>query len=183
MLELRSRRLAVALPFLTLLCALVLGGRASAAPVEPAERTKKLTPANVDPKKALAQEKAKGKAFVDKMAKQKGAIRTKSGMVYIPLKAGSGPTPTATDTVKVDQTAATIDGKVFDESPIGKGVEVRMDKVIPCWREGIQMIKVGGKAKLVCPPELAFGDNAAPDHFPAGATIVYDIELWQIVKK
>jgi len=181
--EALPRRLAAALPVLPLLscllCLLVPGGRAAAAPVEPAERMR--TAADTDPK-TLAQEKARGKAYIAKAAKLKGAKKTKSGMVYMRLKKGTGPSPTDTSVVKLDQTAATIDGKVFDESKIGVPSEVDLSKVVPCWREGIPMMKVGEKARLICPPELAFGDRTAPDHFPGGATIVYEIELFAIVK-
>lgn len=176
------RRLAAALPALPLLCCLALGARAVAAPVEPAEYMKHgNTAKTVDPKKALAQEKARGKAYIAKAAKLKGATKTKSGMVYLTLKKGTGPSPTANDKVKLDQTAATIDGKIFDESKVGVPSEIDLTKVIPCWREGVPMMKVGEKARLICPPELAFGDRSAPDHFPGGATIVYEIELFSIL--
>jgi FKBP-type peptidyl-prolyl cis-trans isomerase FkpA len=130
----------------------------------------------------LAQEKARGRKFLKKMARQKGAVRLKGGMVFISTKEGTGPTPKPDSVVRVDQVAATIDGKVFDESPIGKPIEIDLSKVIPCWREGVPRIKVGGKARLGCPPELAFGDRGAPDHFPSGATIIYDIEVIALVK-
>ncbi len=178
----RLRRLAAALPALPLLCGLVLGSHAAAAPVEPAERNRPLVAPGTDPKKALAQEKARGKAYIAKAAKLKGAVKTKSGMVYLTLKKGTGPSPTDVSVVKLDQTAATIDGRVFDESKVGVPSEIDLAKVIPCWREGIPMMKVGEKARLICPPELAFGDRSAPDHFPGGATIVYEIELFEIVK-
>jgi FKBP-type peptidyl-prolyl cis-trans isomerase FkpA len=175
------RRLAAALPALPLLCCLALGARAVAAPVEPAEYMKHSNAKGVDPKKALAQEKARGKAYIAKAAKLKGAVKTKSGMVYMTLKKGTGPSPTASSVVKLDQTAATIDGKIFDESKVGVPSEIDLTKVIPCWREGVPMMKVGEKARFICPPELAFGDRSAPDHFPGGATIVYEIELFGIV--
>ncbi len=182
MLDHRLRRLAAALPALPVLYCLALTPRAAAAPVEPAERMRPMVAPGTDPKKALAQEKARGKAYIAKVAKQKGAKKTKSGLVYLTLKKGTGPSPTDVSVVKLDQTAATIDGKVFDESKIGVPSEIDLAKVIPCWREGIPMMKVGEKARLICPPELAFGDKSAPDHFPGGATIVYEIELFGIVK-
>ncbi len=176
------RFLATALRALAVLSCLALGARALPAPVEPAERMNTGGNPGVDPKKALEQEKARGKAYAAKAAKMKGARKTKSGLVYLTLKKGTGPSPTDTSVVKLDQTAATIDGKVFDESKIGVPSEIDLAKVIPCWREGIPMMKVGEKARLICPPELAFGDRTAPDHFPGGSTIVYEIELFEILK-
>ncbi len=136
-----------------------------------------------DPAGQLAREKARGKAYLDKAAHEKGAVRTASGMVFIPLREGTGPSPAKSSVVRINQTARLIDGKVFDASPPGKPLLALVPLVIPCWREGLQRMKVGGKARLVCPPELAFGDQAAARVFPGGSTMVYDLELLDVVKQ
>ena len=135
------------------------------------------------PESALDREKAKGKEFLEKAAKEKGAVQTKSGLVYVPLKKGKGLTPKASETVRVHYTGTLIDGKVFDSSvPRNEPAEFPLDQVVPCWTEGVQKIQVGGKAKLVCPPELAYGDRGAGGVIPGGATLVFEVELLAIVR-
>ncbi len=131
---------------------------------------------------AAEKNKAASKAFLDKAAKEKGAQKTASGLIYTSVKEGSGPSPKDTDTVKVNYKGTFIDGKEFDSSAKhGKPAEFAVNQVIPCWTEGLQKMKVGGKAKLVCPSSIAYGDrgNAA---IPAGSTLVFDVELLEIVK-
>jgi len=137
------------------------------------------------PESGLEREKAKGKEFLDKAAKEQGAQKTKSGLVYVPLKKGSGLTPKSTETVRVHYTGTFTDGKVFDSSVARKEpAEFPLDQVIPCWTEGVQKIQVGGKAKLVCPPDLAYGDRGAGGGLiPGGATLVFEVELLKIVGK
>jgi FKBP-type peptidyl-prolyl cis-trans isomerase FkpA len=125
---------------------------------------------------------AKSKDFVDQAAKEKGAVKTASGMVFLSLKEGSGASPVATDKVKVNYRGTLIDGKEFDSSAAaGKPAEFQLDKVIKCWTEGVQLMKVGGKARLVCPPELAYGPRDA-GIIPANATLVFEVELLGITK-
>lgn len=131
---------------------------------------------------AKKQKKA-GKAYEEKAAKQKGAVKTASGLVYIPLKVGTGPSPSVKDRVKVNYEGALIDGTVFDSSiKRGKPVSFPLDRVVRCWSEGVPMMKVGGKAKLVCPSDLAYGDRGRPPRIPPGATLVFDVELLDIEK-
>ncbi len=134
---------------------------------------------------ALEQEKAKGKAYLARAAKEKGAERTSSGLVYVPLKKGTGASPKATDTVRVHYRGTFIDGKEFDSSySRNEPTEFPLNQVIPCWTEGVQKIKVGGKAKLVCPSEIAYGDRGAGGGLiPGGATLVFEVELLGIVGK
>ncbi|MHB2026957.1 MAG: FKBP-type peptidyl-prolyl cis-trans isomerase [Elusimicrobiota bacterium] len=129
-------------------------------------------------KKAAAQKKT-GQAYLAKAAKQKGAKTFPSGLIYIPIKEGSGKAPKASDTVKVNYTGRLVSGKVFDSSAQhgGKPIEFPLSNVIPCWTEGIQKMKVGGKAKLVCPSSIAYGDKGAPPVIPPGATLVFDVDL------
>src|SRR6478736_5052520 len=105
------------------------------------------------------------------------------GLVYKTVKAGTGDSPKASDTVKVHYEGRFVDGKVFDSSlKRGEPITFPLGGVIPCWTEGVQLMKVGGKAQLVCPPELAYGDEGRPPTMRGGATLVFDVELLEIVK-
>ena len=129
------------------------------------------------------QEKAKGLAFLEKMAKEKNASRLPSGVIYIPVKEGVGASPKATDMVKVHYHGTFPDGKVFDSSVDRKTpAEFPLNGVIPCWTESVQKMKVGGKAKLVCPSDAAYGDQGMPGAIPGGATLVFEVELLDIIK-
>jgi FKBP-type peptidyl-prolyl cis-trans isomerase FkpA len=134
---------------------------------------------------ALAQaEKDKSKTFLDTAAKEPGATKTDSGMVMVPIKEGTGESPKATDMVKVHYEGKLTDGSIFDSSvQRGQPAEFPLNNVIPCWTEGLQKMKVGGKAKLVCPSAIAYGDNGRPPKIPGGATLVFEVELLDIVKK
>ena len=111
-------------------------------------------------------------------AKEKGAVKTASGLVYVSLKDGTGPSPAATDTVKVNYRGALTDGKEFDSSAKNGGpVSFPLNKVIPCWTEGVQKMKVGGKAKLTCPSAIAYGSRGAGGVIPPDATLVFEVEL------
>jgi len=128
-------------------------------------------------------EKKKGLAYAEKAAKEKNAVKLASGIVIIPVAEGTGAYPLATDMVKVNYTGSFIDGKVFDSSvKRGEPAVFGLNGVIPCWSEGMQKVKVGGKAKFVCPASAAYGDNGRPPRIPGGATLVFDIELLDIVK-
>ena len=128
-------------------------------------------------------EKAKGVAYADKAAKEPGATRSKSGMVRISLKPGAGASPSATDKVKVSYESRLLDGTVFDSSERHGGpAEFHLNQVIPCWTEGVQQMKVGEKAKLVCPSPIAYGPAGRPPQIPGGATLVFEVELLAIEK-
>ena len=132
---------------------------------------------------SAAGEKKVGQAYLDKAAAEKGATKTASGIIITTVKAGTGATPKPTDKVKVHYTGRLIDGTVFDSSVERKEpATFPLNQVIPCWTEGLQQMKVGGKAKLVCPPQLAYGDNGAPPRIKPGSTLVFDVELLDIVK-
>ena len=130
---------------------------------------------------ASAEKQASG-AFLAKMAKEPGAQRSATGMIFIPVKEGTGATPTATSTVKVHYHGTLRDGTVFDSSvQRGQPISFPLNNVIPCWTEGVQKMKVGGKAKLVCPSETAYGDQGQGP-IPGGAALMFEIELLDIEK-
>lgn len=131
------------------------------------------------------EEKAKSKAYLEKAAKDKRSSVSPSGLVYTDLVQGTGPSPSPTDTVKVHYQGALINGTIFDSSfKRGTPTEFGLNGVIPCWTEGIQKMKVGGKAVLVCPSSIAYGDNGHPQaQIPGGATLVFDVELIEIKGK
>jgi FKBP-type peptidyl-prolyl cis-trans isomerase FkpA/FKBP-type peptidyl-prolyl cis-trans isomerase FklB len=130
-----------------------------------------------------ANEKKTGQAFLDKAAAEKGATKTASGLVMTTLKPGTGESPKATDKVKVHYHGTLIDGTVFDSSVQRKEpATFTLNQVIPCWTEGVQRMKVGGKSRLVCPSEIAYGDRGAGGRIRPGSTLVFEVELLEIVK-
>lgn len=137
---------------------------------------------------ARARRKAQGeklasmnKGFLENAAKEKGAVKTDSGLIFLSLKEGDGTGPGSTDTVKVNYRGTLPDGKEFDSSyKRGKPLEFRLDGVIKCWTEGLKMMKPGGKAKLVCPPNIAYGEAGAGEMILPGATLVFEVELLEV---
>lgn len=130
-----------------------------------------------------AGEKKAGVAFLEKAAQQKGATKTASGLVIQEIKPGTGNAPKASDTVKVHYTGTLIDGTVFDSSvQRGEPATFPLNGVISCWTEGLQRMKTGGKNRLICPSNLAYGDRGAPPKIKPGATLVFEVELLEIVK-
>ena len=112
---------------------------------------------------------------------QSAPVTTPSGLVYQSLKEGSGASPSATDVVKVHYRGTFPDGKEFDSSyKRGEPTEFPLNGVIPCWTEAVQLMKVGGKARITCPPQLAYGERGAGGVIPPNATLVFDIELVKI---
>ncbi len=129
-------------------------------------------------------EKKKGGEFLEKAAKEKGAKKTESGLVYQELTPGTGEQPKATDTVKVNYRGTLIDGTEFDSSyKRNQPATFPLSGVIKCWTEGLQLMKVGGKSKLVCPSDIAYGDRGSPPTIKPGSTLVFEVELLSIEKK
>ena len=131
--------------------------------------------------KLAGKEKENGKAFADKAAGESGAQKTASGLVYKELKAGTGNSPTAASTVKVNYKGTLINGTEFDSSyKRNEPAEFPLGNVIPCWTEGVQKMKPGGKAQLVCPSDIAYGDGGRPPQIPGGSTLVFEVELLEV---
>lgn len=118
-------------------------------------------------------------------AKEKGAVVTPSGLVYRSLKDGSGASPLASDVVKVHYRGTLADGTEFDSSyKRNEPTQFPLNGVIPCWTEGVQRMKVGGKAKLTCPAAIAYGPRGAGGGvIPPNATLQFEIELLDVAKR
>ena len=135
-------------------------------------------------RKALGEKQTgAGREFLEKSAKEKGARKTASGMIYTSLAEGKGEPPKADDVVKVNYRGTLIDGKEFDSSYKNRRpLEFKLTNVIKCWIEGMQLMKPGGRAKFVCPPALAYGDNGAGELVLPGATLAFEVELLEVKK-
>jgi FKBP-type peptidyl-prolyl cis-trans isomerase FkpA len=150
--------------------------------VELSEWGPKIQPLATSRSAAVAvKEKAASAAYLAKCAAEPGAVKTDSGLVYREVKAGTGASPKATDTVKVHYRGTLVNGTEFDSSyKRNEPAQFPLNGVIKCWTEGVQRMKVGGKSTLVCPSDLAYGDQGRPS-IPGGATLTFDIELLDIV--
>ncbi len=114
-------------------------------------------------------------------AKEPGAVVTSSGLVYRSLKDGTGDSPKASDKVKVNYRGTFPDGQEFDSSyKRNQAIEFGLNQVIKCWTEGVQRMKVGGKAKLTCPAAIAYGERGAGGVIPPNATLLFEVELLAI---
>lgn len=124
------------------------------------------------------EEKVASAAFADEIAAKPGAERTDSGLVFVPITEGDGESPTADDTVTVHYHGTLRDGSVFDSS-VERAMPATfpLSGVIPCWTEGVQKISVGGKAELLCPSDIAYGDEGRPPRIPGGAALLFEVEL------
>jgi FKBP-type peptidyl-prolyl cis-trans isomerase FkpA len=126
------------------------------------------------------KQKELSKKETEKFAKEKGARRTTSGLVYLERSAGKGRTPKPTETVKVHYKGTLLDGKEFDSSYArNQPAEFPLNGVIPCWTEGVGLMKVGGKSRLVCPPDIAYGERGRPG-IPPNSVLVFEVELLEI---
>jgi len=144
----------------------------------------KMQEAQASKSKGAVEKNAKdGAAYIEKFKAEAGVITTKSGLMYKIITEGKGAMPKATDKVKVHYTGMLVDGKVFDSSvQRGQPAEFPVMGVIPGWSEALQLMKVGEKIKLVLPSELAYGERGAGQDIGPGATLVFEVELIDIVK-
>jgi FKBP-type peptidyl-prolyl cis-trans isomerase len=120
---------------------------------------------------------------VQREAARPGTVRHPSGLLYRETKAGTKPGPGKTGKVFVAYTGTLTDGTVFDTSKtVGRPIVFDLEKVIPCWQSALPLMKAGGEARIVCPPQLAWGDIGHPPRVRPGATVIYDIELVDVLK-
>ncbi len=130
--------------------------------------------------RVTARTKAASAEYLTKAAAEPGAVKSDSGMIYKELKPGTGASPKATDTVKVNYRGTLTDGTEFDSSyKRNMPAEFPLNQVIKCWTEGVQKMRVGGKSSLVCPADIAYGDQGRPG-IPGGATLVFEVELLDV---
>jgi FKBP-type peptidyl-prolyl cis-trans isomerase FkpA len=131
--------------------------------------------------RVIEKEKARSAAYLEKAEAEPGAVKTASGLIYFEGQPGTGDSPTAGSSVKVHYRGTLVDGTEFDNSrKQATPPQLSLKDVIPCWREGIQKMKVGGKARLVCPSRIAYGERGRPS-IPGGATLIFEVELVEIV--
>jgi FKBP-type peptidyl-prolyl cis-trans isomerase len=131
----------------------------------------------------VEKDKKAGTDYLTKAAAEAGATKTASGIVVKELTAGTGAAPAATDEVKVNYEGTLVNGKVFDSSiKRGEPATFPLNGVIPCWTEAVQLMKVGGKARIVCPAELAYGERGSPPQIRPNNTLIFEVELLDIVK-
>jgi FKBP-type peptidyl-prolyl cis-trans isomerase FkpA len=134
--------------------------------------------------KKMEEQKEKNKKisqdFLAVAATKPGAQKTASGLIYTSKVEGTGPSPKAEDTVKVHYRGTLTTGEEFDSSyKRNEPTEFPLNRVIKCWTEGVQLMKVGGKAELICPAEIAYGDRGTPG-IPPSSTLVFEVELIEI---
>lgn len=135
-------------------------------------------------KKTLAENKAKGDAFLAENAKKKGIQKTASGLQYRVITKGKGAIPTKDDKVKVHYEGRTIDGNVFDSSiKRGEPTEFGVTQVIKGWTEALQLMPVGSKWEVFIPSELAYGERGAGENIKPNEALIFTVELIEIVKK
>jgi FKBP-type peptidyl-prolyl cis-trans isomerase FkpA len=133
--------------------------------------------------KVALKQKTVSSTFLLKAAAEPGAVKSDSGLIYKEITAGTGASPAASDTVKVNYRGTFTDGKEFDSSySRNQPAEFPLSNVIRCWTEGVQKMKVGGKARLVCPSDIAYGDQGRGG-IPGGATLIFEIELLSVTGK
>lgn len=157
----------------------VSGGKTAVSLAQWAERVEKMLARR---REATAlHEKQRAREYYAAAEREAGAIKRPSGLIFRELRAGSGTAPSADSRVRVHYHGTRVDGSVFDSSVERKQpAEFALGSVIRCWKEGVQLMKPGGKAKLVCPAEIAYGQKGMPPKIKPGATLTFEIELLEV---
>jgi FKBP-type peptidyl-prolyl cis-trans isomerase len=160
----------------------VAGKQPASNPKETSDRVQRLLQERQGA--ALEREKSAAKEFLAIEGQKKGAKTTESGLIYTEIVAGEGESPRATDKVRVHYHGTLRDGTVFDSSVSrGTPAEFPLNRVIACWTEGVAKMKTGGKSRLVCPSDIAYGDKpAGGGQIPPGAALVFEVELIEILR-
>lgn len=155
------------------------GGKTAVSLAQWVERIEKLQARR---REATAlREKESARAYYAAAEREPGAIKRPSGLIYRELRAGSGTSPRSDSRVRVHYHGTRVDGSVFDSSlKRERPAEFALGSVIPCWREAVPLMKTGGKARLVCPAEIAYGQKGMPPKIKPGATLVFEIELLEV---
>ncbi len=134
--------------------------------------------------KKAAEIKAAGQKFLEENKKNANVKETASGLQYVVEKEGTGAQPSATDEVTVHYTGKLLDGTVFDSSVNrGEPATFPLNRVIPGWTEGVQLMKEGAKYTFFIPSDLAYGPQGMPNAIPPHSTLIFDVELIKVVKK
>ena len=144
------------------------------------ETTEQATP---DYGQQIKDNKELGREFLEQNAKNDSVVQTKSGLQYMVLKEGTGAKPGPTDMVTVHYTGRLLDGTVFDSSvERGEPATFPLDKVIPGWTEGLQLMSEGSEYRLFIPSELAYGSKGAGDQILPNSTLIFDVQLLKVEK-
>jgi FKBP-type peptidyl-prolyl cis-trans isomerase FkpA len=156
----------------------VTGARLLVSMEEGMPRLRAMSEARTQARAAVARRE--GEAYLARAASETGATRLPSGLVYKDVQVGTGAQPTPTDQVTVHYRGTLTNGEEFDSSIArNEPATFPLNGVIPCWTEGVQRMHVGGRARLVCPAEIAYGDRSQPK-IPAGSTLVFEVQLISI---
>ena len=130
-----------------------------------------------------AKEATVSESYLKQFDSDESILKTESGALVKMVEEGTGDIPTASDTVMVHYEGSLIDGTVFDSSlQRGSPATFPLSGVIACWTEGLQKMKVGGKAQLICPADTAYGDRGMPPKIGPGATLIFEVNLLEIKK-
>ena len=170
--------------FTILMAAGLIMGMASCNNNTSSEQTTEETTTEADYGQEIKDNKTIGREFLEENAKNDSVIQTESGLQYMVLKEGKGAKPGPTDEVTVHYTGRLINGTVFDSSvERGEPATFPLNKVIPGWTEGLQLMSEGSKYRLFIPSELAYGEKGAGQQILSNSTLIFDVELIKVEKK
>ena len=161
---------------------LMMGMASCGGNTESTETTETTEVATPDSGEQIKDNLTIGREFLEENAKNDSVVQTESGLQYMVLKEGTGAKPGPTDNVTVHYTGRLLDGTVFDSSVDGEPATFPLNKVIPGWTEGLQLMSEGAKYRLFIPSELAYGENGAGDKILPNSTLIFDVELIKVEK-